>query len=70
MTVQYIMVRYKMVEYGSTIHYGQLQDGRVWQYFSLWSDTRWLSMAALYIMVRYKIVEYGSTIQYGQIQDG
>ena len=28
------MVSYKMVEYGSTIHNGQLKDGRVWQYFT------------------------------------
>ena len=59
-----------MVEYGSIIHDGQLQDDREWQYFSLWTVTRWWSMAVLYIMVSCKMVEYGSTIRYGQLQDG
>ena len=70
MAVLYIMVSYQMVEYDSTIHYGQLLDGRVWQYYTLWTVTRWYSMAVLYIMVRYQTVEYDSTIHYGQLLDG
>ena len=83
MIVLFIMVSYLNVEYDSTIDYGQLPDGRVWQYdtlwlvttwwsmavFALWSVTRWYSMAVLYIMHSYQMVEYGSSYHFGQLLD-
>ena len=34
-----------MIEYDSTKYYDKLPDGRVWQYYTLWSVTKLMSMA-------------------------